>query len=352
MPRFGLTAHPRFGDSRQLKTDLSARLLSLLADSRLPTDLPARHHDADLIDRFLGDPVVRSLQPGSVEVAELWALAQRAAATGALTAVANEYGNPEPLRLAEHAAWLFRTGPGPLNRRLQDVIGGYASTIPGPARLCDGRDEDRQALAEAADVLVEVVPDLAADALGWVRVVACLDTGLVVHSATIDCLPGVVLVDRAALVDRLVGAELLLHEALHAKFDALLTTRQLTAVGHQAGRIVAVWHPAGNGGRANQWPIVRAISAFHVYAHLVVFGAALAEAPASAGYGAELRERALFRAWYLGAELLRSARYLGGDGVALVRWLVDLLPAPGTLPVEQQCLIGHGLHGQDEAGVR
>jgi hypothetical protein len=278
-----------------------------------------------------------------------------AAAAGTLTAVADEHDPGEPLQLAEHRAWLFRFGAGPLNRHLQDLIGAYARTLPAPARLVDGRPETRRAVTEAADLLADVVPELAADALGWVRVVACLDSGLAMHSATLELLPGVVLLDQAAIADPLVGAELLLHEALHAKFDALLTTRPILGGTKEtrAGAVVAVWHSAGADGRANRWPVVRAVSAFHVYAHLVAFGTAVAEEPVTAGYGNRLRGRALFRALYLGRELLRIDGCLGADGVVLVRWLLDLLPSPDALPAEQRRLIEHGLPRQSgTAGVR
>lgn len=355
MPPPSMTAHPEFGNSRRLRARLDRHLTDRAPGTGLVGELTPRLRDPGFIDRCLGDPVVRSLHRAPADAAMLWRAAGRAADAGALTAVANEHGCDEPLRLGGHPAWLFRFGPGPLNQRLQALVGVFTATLPGPARLVDGRAETGQAITQAADLLAGVVPELAADALGWVRVIACLDSGLAMHSATLEALPGVVVLDQAAATDRLVAAELVFHEALHAKFDALLTTRPILGGDGEDTRAVvtAVWHGAGADGQANRWPVVRAISAFHVYAHLVAFGTALAQAPATAGYGNKLFERALFRALYLGRELLRNDACLAAEGVALVRWLLDLLPPADALPPEQRHLIEHGLPSPSgKAGAR
>lgn len=123
-----------------------------------------------------------------------------------------------------------------------------------------------------------------------------------VRSATFPQLSGAIFISRQAAADVATGAEMILHEALHAKLDMILECIPLLRSDPRQERdasIVAVWHAPDADGTGNRWTVLRALAAFHVYAHLVVLAEALAAGTLYGARGVRLRSRALFRAHYL-----------------------------------------------------
>jgi hypothetical protein len=221
-----------------------------------------------------------------------------------------------------------------------------------PLRLVTAESSEVERLSQGAALLCALFPRLGTDTLRYVGAIALFESNGALLSTTLADLSGVVFLDRRGLSDLALTTELLFHEGLHAKFDALDRTIPLLRPDYRdnhAARVTTVWHRAANG--ASQWPVLRAVAAFHVYAHLVFLADALIETEAHRRYGERLRPRALFRAHYLGRELLRS---IGGAltqaGSGLVDWLMALLPPPEGFNAAERYLIEVGAHCLTSSG--
>jgi hypothetical protein len=208
----------------------------------------------------------------------------------------------------------------------------------------DGADEHR--IADATRLLAEALPRLGPNTIGYAAVFALAQVRGMLNSATLGTLPGAVFLSRRSLKSTALAAEMLFHEALHAKLAAISASTDLLRSGFEGTGyhgITAVWHNPGPDGAANRWPTPRALAAFHVYAHLVCLAGALVANGGHAEHGERLYPRALFRAHYLGRELLRAPREdLGPDGVALVEWLLAAVPMAGQFSSVERYLIEKG----------
>lgn len=175
-----------------------------------------------------------------------------------------------------------------------------------------------------------------------VHAVSIVDSHGLFRSTTLHNLIGVVFIDRTELTTTCATAEALLHEGLHAKFDAIHRANPLTAAlsSSSQSRVLAVWHST-NGDR--EWSVMRALAAFHVYAHLVFLADALINLGDTRDYGSRLYTRSLFRAHYLGNEILRTDADLTETGHDFIRWLLDLLPDSDGLSPNQRHLIRQGI---------
>jgi hypothetical protein len=126
----------------------------------------------------------------------------------------------------------------------------------------------------------------------------------------------------------------LFHEALHSKLFAIEATQLLMRAGYDeasSARIQPVWHkPPEEGGQ--DWPVDRALGAFHVYAHLALLFCGLTRQPDVRDIAKKSFRKTLFRAHFLAARLQDAgATALGPAGRALVNWLAGLLPEPFEL---------------------
>ncbi|MFD2415522.1 hypothetical protein [Amycolatopsis pigmentata] len=183
---------------------------------------------------------------------------------------------------------------------VQNELSGSAAELMKPT------EEDVSAVRAGYTLLLDVLPELGGDCVRHIATVALADSGAAFLSTTLADLSGVVIIDRRVLADPALIAESILHESLHSKLDALSKAHTLTfsAPGDNTTTpILAVWHPSG--ARSSWWSPWRALAACHFYAHLTVLGDGLRRTHGHADYGRRLKDRALFRAHYLGRELLR-----------------------------------------------
>ncbi|MFF3019374.1 aKG-HExxH-type peptide beta-hydroxylase [Streptomyces sp. NPDC057939] len=163
-----------------------------------------------------------------------------------------------------------------LGRRRDDVFEEM-----GVTRRVEPDGEALAALSRGAELLAELLPHTGAGALRHVALVGFAegeDEDGSVHSfACGDRLPSALFLSPHALTDPWKAAELLFHESLHLKmFDIMRTGALVSDIGRMTG--IPPW-------RVVDWNLRRVYSSLHVYAHMVLFFAAAAAAPA------ELRRR-------------------------------------------------------------
>lgn len=202
---------------------------------------------------------------------------------------------------------------------------------------------EMQSISAGASLLESALPLLGSDTMRFARAITLIDSHGAILSTTLGQLPGVIFID-SQVSDPLLMAESLFHEALHAKLDAIDNISPLVLPGIAASdvQVSVAWHSPRNG--VNQWPLFRAVAAFHVYAHLVTFADAMIDSGTYRRQGRILRTRALFRAHYLGQEIPRvTADDLTENGYGLVKWLQELLPSHDELGDAERYLISTGM---------
>ena len=179
-----------------------------------------------------------------------------------------------------------------------------------------------EVLREGVELAVRLAPELVADLLPHVAVIAVLaqdDAGRL-GSASSREHPGLIMVPEPR--SALEMAEALVHEGAHQKFFDLAITRSLFGPDHgQAPAFSPPWAPPG----APPWLLEQCFAAFHAYVLLSVLHRAVGdgqEPPAGS-----LLPVAAERATVLGDWLVGRGAFLGADG----RTLVELLH--GTRPV-------------------
>ncbi|MFF4323460.1 aKG-HExxH-type peptide beta-hydroxylase [Streptomyces sp. NPDC001568] len=158
-----------------------------------------------------------------------------------------------------------------LGRRRDDVFEEM-----GVSRRVEPDDQALAALSRGAELLAELLPHTGAGALRHVALVGFAegeDEDGSVHSfACGDRLPSALFLSPHALTDPWKAAELLFHESLHLKmFDIMRTGALVSDIGRMTG--TPPW-------RVVDWNLRRVYSSLHVYAHMVLFFAAAADAPA------------------------------------------------------------------------
>ena len=182
------------------------------------------------------------------------------------------------------------------------------------------------AVERGCDLLVRVLPELAASALAHLRLI-----GVISSKKTRSCVCH--FIESTAFVRPTPSrtpwemAEVLLHEALHCKLGHLARTRAVFRwEGDGSMTIRPVWRRSQPGA---DWPLRRAFSAFHVYVHLALFFARVEhlDTPSAGAFGAmpaSFRRgfrTALERADHLRRALSAAGRPVGSDCRSTFAWL-------------------------------
>ena len=196
------------------------------------------------------------------------------------------------------------------------------------------------AFLRGCDLLALLLPELSASVLDHVRLVGVPgDERFRKNSVTSIAIPSTMFISDEIVGTPWQAAATLLHEALHLKLTDLAAGRSLyqpeifSPQGDGAPTIRAIWRWKEQGHRAD-WPIRRALYAFHVYVHLALFFARVErmEERLADDFGTPFRfprlglERALGRAGYLGEELAVHVEGMFDlDGRRLLAWLRRML---------------------------
>jgi len=171
--------------------------------------------------------------------------------------------------------WLWLLGlprsPGPLTGRLTRACAeNFIELADRTGELNPATEQTAEQAARACDLLGSVLPELApqvirhATALGLVT--ASGQDGVLLSAAGGAPLPGLIMIRPGQLERPWDAAGRILHEALHLKLFDICVSRSLIA--NPAGGTGVPWRPA-------RWDIRRVLAAFHVYAHLTLFQAAV-----------------------------------------------------------------------------
>ncbi|MFI7341233.1 aKG-HExxH-type peptide beta-hydroxylase [Streptomyces sp. NPDC050085] len=213
-----------------------------------------------------------------------------------------------------------------------------------PGDLLHPTDEQARQLAHGFDALNALLPELGASVCAHYVGVGVVDVrteGETFLAGNVGRIPAVVFFspNRMAAPWRL--AETALHEGLHLKlFDIQRSASIFTAPERLADgpKVKVPWLKWASMVAPNEWALDRALGAFHVYAHLVLFRAALrtrltpelldrfgppeeSDPPSLYRFGAE-------RAHYLGEEILaRGGDELTDYGRQFVAWLLETVDA-------------------------
>ncbi|NUW33909.1 hypothetical protein HTZ77_21095 [Nonomuraea sp. SMC257] len=293
-----LGSDPRFGSAPAIEARNLARY-------RLGLRVLARHH-ADAADRLerlsragddvlrpvMYDPVLRNafendmaaLETGKGPTDTLAGYLASGAAEppgGRLDGLGpcERLSRPHVRPWARHAAsWVWTdldAGAGPqraLTPRLDELLAGTLSEDGSDSRITPDAAM-LAALGRGADLLTELLP--------------CAGTGVLPHVSLVgfaryddgdeslnsisggDPLPSTLFLAPQRLDDPWTAAETLFHEGLHLKLFDVLRTGSMVA---DPDRLVPIpW-------RTRSWTLTRVLFAMHVYAHLLLFRAAAAEA--------------------------------------------------------------------------
>ena len=196
-------------------------------------------------------------------------------------------------------------------------------------------------------LLVGLLPELAPSLLAHVRLISIVDTedqtqwaarsrSDLCQNVSTHAIPSTIFLSPTPLRTPWHAAEALLHEAAHKKLSDMVLTRSIFQPGFDAESsptIRAIWNRSLSWNSAD-WSVDRALFAFHVYVHLALFFARIAQVEKSLSdeFGPSpnsfrhQHERALDRASYLGRNLaVHTDQELGDDGRALVEWLLQVL---------------------------
>ena len=196
-------------------------------------------------------------------------------------------------------------------------------------------------------LLVGLLPDLAPSLLAHVRLISIVDTedqtqwtarsrADLCQNVSTHAIPTTIFLSPTPLQTPWHAAEALLHEAAHKKLSDMVLTRSIFRSGfdtENSPTIRAIWNRSLSWNSAD-WSIDRALFAFHVYVHLALFFARIAQVENSLfdEFGSSPNsfrhqlEHALDRASYLGRNLaVHADQELGDDGRALVEWLLQVL---------------------------
>jgi hypothetical protein len=360
-----LASHPEFGDSSRITTLVTERYrfgLDLFA-AALPgvaRALPVIDGwDDRAVDQLFADPLVQfsmerafeALADGSLapphELERWLAVATGSfARIGRLGLVADQMRRP--WRVADGRVYLWDLPPS--NPMIEQLRRNFA------AHLMTGRDchvelrapDERTAgaLGRACDLLAEVLPETAASVSCHVSAVALavmrVGGGRLLTGSAGDGVPGTVILSPEEIENPWDTAAHLLHEGLHEKFSDITRFAGLVADD------VAVEFPW----RADEegFTLARAISAFHVYVHFVLYEVAvraigprlvdrygaLDAHPVSAHAMSVVRvgrgpyARGAERCRYLGEQLSTSwSAHLTPAGRRFVRWLLECIEPIG-----------------------
>lgn len=351
-----LAWHPDYADAQRILGDalsyarvgLDVLAAALPAAARLTAALDGAQAAARTA--ALADPVLRSAlneqlgilvnggQPEPSRMAPL--LADAAAALS----VAGEHGG----LAADGPPPLWDCTPGPADDHLRALLEREIAIngLGTPVAIVPPSPGQGDVVAAGARLLTDALPALGPSILAHIKQVAVVEPlpgpgagdaegAALFESASFDSILGVVFVSPAAFDSAWRMAEILLHEGAHQKLNDLRLTAPLLRQGYDAAAsptITAIWNRPLPW-NPNEWPVDRALAAFHTYVHLAVFfadaGVRLDEL--TGRYGpidpcevAESLERSLFRALHLGRALREAAGpELRRSGLRLVDWLLE-----------------------------
>jgi predicted O-methyltransferase YrrM len=352
--------HPTFGDAAYILGQLRACLERRL--ERMAPRLPAAGELLDVVAQVGNDPLTHVFGDTVVRCAILHGHARLE--TGVDRGLALEDCEQVLAATSRHVqqgkhrtpiddGTLRRLGPEPYHgvlwseERQNDIFGrSYRSLLKDryQAVPCAPTEEEAAKLEVGTQLLGELVPTLAPSALQHAHVIAVVPsaggwTGIA--SASQFRLGGTIFLGRFMQGPWWV-AEHLLHEALHQKLYDFRQGHLLLAVdGGEVGdapTVASLWNsPRLND--ANEWDVHRVYAAFHVYAHLALFGA-IAEQRApelESAYGPisamTSAKTALERAHFLGEQLREQCwDDLGFAGQRMADWLISVLDALDPAP--------------------
>lgn len=226
-----LLAHSTFGNSELIRARLQAHLVSILVGT------VASPRASFQFGPLLQDPVFRNamrlMAAGDAEGVEASLRIPMGLDVEGL--LASEREDVSRVCCGDHSCLLLQPGPGSAHRRFQELFDAFAhADFPGAGvRLVTAVSDEVERLARAVELLVFLFPRLGPDTLRHVGVIALVDSGGAFHSTTLADLPGAVFLDRRGLSDIPLTVELLFHEALHAKLDAVAETTPLLQARHE-----------------------------------------------------------------------------------------------------------------------
>ncbi|WP_187344907.1 aKG-HExxH-type peptide beta-hydroxylase [Cystobacter ferrugineus] len=286
-----LTRHPVFGDSKRISALVLERYkfgLELFAE-RLPAVaalLPRLTEGGDARARRLyRDPLVRKVMEAAFKKLEQGALAAPQTELEELLALAAEalertdVDGPCEARMSRRFrvgprqdiwVWNFAHAEDPILRELREGFDRvYSSRGTRPGRIIQPEEEQVARLDRACSLLTRVLPEVGPSALGHISSICLLEVevegGKMMSASGGDGIPSTVFMSPEQLRNPWDAAGHLLHEGLHLKlFDVV---RAHTLVAPHSGPLEIPW-------RNIPWSMVRAVFAFHVYAHIELYRAA------------------------------------------------------------------------------
>ncbi|UNO41251.1 HEXXH motif-containing putative peptide modification protein [Streptomyces sp. MST-110588] len=360
-----LASHPEFSDAATitLKANEFYRFaLDLLRERSAEVDKLAagiRDQDGEIPTAVTEDPLVRvtldeavsRLERGDIddgawsEVVTMLQLVTRALDAHGATAppTGAEISGGRAVTVApDRRAWLCGSGQGttaPLARTFLNAFDrDFLRGVPGD--LLEPTPQDVRQLDEGFAALDALLPEMSASVGAHYVGVGVVDVrteGETYLAGNVGRIPAVVFFSRNRMEKPWRFAETALHEGLHLKlFDiqrsaSIFTAPELLAEGP---KVKVPWLKWASMVAPNEWPLDRALGAFHVYAHMALFERALRtrltpEIVERFGEPEALDKPSLYRfgperAQYLGEEILaRGEGALTDHGRAFVAWLLD-----------------------------
>jgi hypothetical protein len=224
----------------------------------------------------------------------------------------------------------------------RDIVDGHYGLT-----LCTPNDSELAMLADAVDLLEQLIPNVARSALCHTHFVAVFSpTGdwEAALSSSEFRMSGTVFLNRRILDNVWTAAEQLLHESLHQQLYDLRRGHTLLTPGFadaDAPRIHSLWNRPDSQ-NTNHWDVHRALAAFHVYVYLTLFARTIcADTQSAARYRTRFgpvkttsAATAAARGRYLADQLrVRGWAQLGPAGRHLVDWLDPILERLTPTPI-------------------
>ncbi|MBW4573795.1 MAG: hypothetical protein KME08_00760 [Aphanothece sp. CMT-3BRIN-NPC111] len=303
--------------------------------------------------RVMGDPVVRSaintalghfkLDVPHTRLDELEAVFSIAASHLAQDKCMAplEAGTLQAIRIgtASNHAWVW------CEERADDIFGQIFRQHLASARLKlrTPNDQEQKMLVQGTQLLNDLLPKLAFSTLKHVHLVAVMEQPLGFSGITNPSILGTIFLSPSVLKNPWQVAEHLLHEALHQKLVDIVDTHSIWRRGYPIAdtpTIRVIWRRPQLR-NSNEWPLYRALAAFHVYVHLALFFTVVERQAAKLEklYGplydidiAVSARGAFDRAHYLGHQIKQLDRELGHAGRRFVDWLIAILNAFDPCP--------------------
>lgn len=232
--------------------------------------------------------------------------------------------------------------PGPYSNCLAKRFSAVLERVVfAPQYVTGFSAQQAETVSRALELLVDIVPEVAAGLLAHVRLlcrVASSNPNNSLRSASRTNLPGVVFLGDPVLTSPLTAAEHLLHEACHQRYREVRLFASILAEGYDddgGTKILTPWHHPN--AALSVWDVDKTLTAAHVYLHLAYFYGTLhdAETQPCLASADEIRRRSfskIERARFLLDALHATGRpQLGYAGNLLLDWMRDVV---GTFALE------------------